>query len=220
MGVHKPDPAFYTRALDYMHANAADVAYVGDRLDNDVRPSAAAGLRPVYLRRGPWGVIGGGDIPAGNAGRRLVDGARRAHRRVVALKLTVVGCAPSYTMRPGRSSSCYLVEHGSTRVVLDLGAGSFAETFRYSSFGDIAAVFVSHNHADHNVDLIPLRHWVKYANRGYGPALYSPAELRARFGEFQADADFLADLDGEPLAPRTFCCRRLTDRGAARNAHP
>ena len=34
-----------------------DVAYVGDRLDNDVRPSAAAGIRPVWIRRGPWGVI-------------------------------------------------------------------------------------------------------------------------------------------------------------------
>lgn len=120
------------------------------------------------------------------------------------MKLTVVGCAPSYTVRPGRSSSCYLVEHGSTRIVLDLGAGSFAESWRYSSFGDIAAVFISHIHADHNVDLIPLRHWVKYVNRGYGPALYAPAELRARMGDYQADADFLSDLSGEALAPRTF----------------
>lgn len=123
---------------------------------------------------------------------------------MVALKLTVVGCAPSYTVRPGRSSSSYLVEHGSTRVVLDLGAGSFPETWRYTSFGEVAAVFISHNHADHNVDLVPLRHWVKYANRGYGPALFSPAELRARFGEFQADREFLADLSGETLAQRTF----------------
>ena len=58
LGVHKPELEFYTRALDYMHADAGDVAYVGDRLDNDVRPSAAAGMRPVFLRRGPWGVIG------------------------------------------------------------------------------------------------------------------------------------------------------------------
>ena len=34
-----------------------DVAYVGDRADNDVKPSAAAGMRAVWLRRGPWGVI-------------------------------------------------------------------------------------------------------------------------------------------------------------------
>jgi ribonuclease BN (tRNA processing enzyme) len=123
---------------------------------------------------------------------------------VVALKLTVIGCAPSYTVRPGRSSSCYLVEHGSTRIVLDLGAGSFPELWRYASFGDIAAVFISHTHADHNVDLIPLRHWVKYVNRGYGPALHGPAELRARVGQFQAEPEFLSDLHGESLAERTF----------------
>jgi FMN phosphatase YigB (HAD superfamily) len=30
---------------------------VGDRVDNDVLPSIAAGMRAVWLRRGPWGVI-------------------------------------------------------------------------------------------------------------------------------------------------------------------
>jgi HAD superfamily hydrolase (TIGR01549 family) len=63
--IHKPAPEFYERALHEMGAPRGDVAYVGDRLDNDVRPSAAAGIRPVFIRRGPWGVIGGGEIPAG-----------------------------------------------------------------------------------------------------------------------------------------------------------
>ena len=36
---------------------AASVAYVGDRVDNDVLPSIAAGLRAVWIRRGPWGII-------------------------------------------------------------------------------------------------------------------------------------------------------------------
>ena len=31
--------------------------YVGDRLDNDIRPAAAAGLRTALIRRGPWAVI-------------------------------------------------------------------------------------------------------------------------------------------------------------------
>jgi HAD superfamily hydrolase (TIGR01549 family) len=58
MGVAKPDPAFFARALELMGGPApADVAYVGDRPDNDVRPAAAAGMRAVWLRRGPWGVI-------------------------------------------------------------------------------------------------------------------------------------------------------------------
>ncbi len=57
MGVAKPDPAFFARALELMQADAADVAYVGDRLDNDVAPSVAAGMRAIWIRRGPWGVI-------------------------------------------------------------------------------------------------------------------------------------------------------------------
>jgi HAD superfamily hydrolase (TIGR01549 family) len=58
MGVAKPDPAFFARALELMGGVApGDVAYVGDRPDNDVRPAAAAGMRAVWLRRGPWGVV-------------------------------------------------------------------------------------------------------------------------------------------------------------------
>lgn len=58
MGVAKPDPAFFGRTLELLGSPpAADVAYVGDRVDNDVRPSAAAGLRAVWLRRGPWGLL-------------------------------------------------------------------------------------------------------------------------------------------------------------------
>ncbi len=58
MGVSKPDPAFFARALELMgDPDPGDVAYVGDRPDNDVAPAAAAGMRAVWLRRGPWGVI-------------------------------------------------------------------------------------------------------------------------------------------------------------------
>ena len=58
MGVSKPDPAFFARALELMGGpDPSSVAYVGDRVDNDVIPSVAAGMRAVWLRRGPWGVI-------------------------------------------------------------------------------------------------------------------------------------------------------------------
>ena len=56
IGLWKPDPAFFTRALELLgEPDPRDVAYVGDRVDNDVLPSAAAGMRPVWIRRGPWG---------------------------------------------------------------------------------------------------------------------------------------------------------------------
>ena len=61
LGVHKPQPEFFAAALRLMgDPNPAAVAYVGDRADNDVRPASAAGMRAVWIRRGPWGVIGDG----------------------------------------------------------------------------------------------------------------------------------------------------------------
>ncbi len=58
MGVAKPEPAFFFRTLELIGGPpAAQVAYVGDRVDNDVRPSAAAGMRAVWIRRGPWGFL-------------------------------------------------------------------------------------------------------------------------------------------------------------------
>jgi len=56
LGVEKPDPAFFRRGLQLMgEPDPARVAYVGDRIDRDVEPSRRAGLRPVWIRRGPWG---------------------------------------------------------------------------------------------------------------------------------------------------------------------
>jgi HAD superfamily hydrolase (TIGR01662 family) len=58
MGISKPAPAFFDRALELIGSpDPASVAYVGDRIENDVVPSAAAGMRAVWIRRGPWGVI-------------------------------------------------------------------------------------------------------------------------------------------------------------------
>ncbi len=58
LGVQKPDPSFFQAALRVMgDPNPADVCYVGDRPDNDVRPSATAGMRAIWIRRGPWGFI-------------------------------------------------------------------------------------------------------------------------------------------------------------------
>lgn len=37
---------------------SSGMTYVGDRLDNDVRPALACGLRAVQVRRGPWARIG------------------------------------------------------------------------------------------------------------------------------------------------------------------
>lgn len=56
-GVEKPDPVFFARVADLTGVRPSEIAYVGDRLDNDVLPAADAGMRPVLVRRGPWGYL-------------------------------------------------------------------------------------------------------------------------------------------------------------------
>ncbi|MGH2722891.1 MAG: HAD family hydrolase [Actinomycetota bacterium] len=52
VGVEKPDPGIFEFALGQAGAPAERCAMVGDRLDNDVVPARAAGLRGVWLLRG------------------------------------------------------------------------------------------------------------------------------------------------------------------------
>jgi HAD superfamily hydrolase (TIGR01549 family) len=56
-GVEKPDFAFFHRVIDAAGRPASEIAYVGDRLDNDVLPARDAGMTAVFIRRGPWGHI-------------------------------------------------------------------------------------------------------------------------------------------------------------------
>jgi len=53
----KPDPRFFERIARELALPPERIAYVGDRVDNDVRPAHAAGMTAVFLRRGPWAWI-------------------------------------------------------------------------------------------------------------------------------------------------------------------
>ncbi len=70
-GVEKPSQAFYERIVAESGFAPHEIAYVGDRVDNDVIPAVEAGLVAVHVRRGPWGF--------------LQDGAERAHIRLDSL---------------------------------------------------------------------------------------------------------------------------------------
>jgi ribonuclease BN (tRNA processing enzyme) len=121
------------------------------------------------------------------------------------LRLTVVGCASAYTQRPGAASSCYMVESDGHAVLLDMGQGTFAELARYRRAEDLDGVLISHLHADHLVDLIPMRHYVLYEADAAGRiALYGPGAMRQRFADFQAEEGFLDAFAGDGLEPGTF----------------
>ena len=68
--LEKPDPAFFQKVVEVCDTLSRErgrgplrspnaVCYVGDRLDNDMRPAWDAGLRTAFVRRGPWGLVHG-----------------------------------------------------------------------------------------------------------------------------------------------------------------
>ena len=71
-GVSKPAPAYFTRVATAMGRAPADIVHVGDRVDNDVVPAAAAGMVSVFLRRGPWALIQRG-WPGAEQARIAID---------------------------------------------------------------------------------------------------------------------------------------------------
>ncbi len=56
-GVHKPAPEFFARIAHEAGVPPGRVAYVGDRVDNDIEPAIALGMVAVHIRRGPWGLL-------------------------------------------------------------------------------------------------------------------------------------------------------------------
>ena len=56
-GASKPDQSFFRALISAAPCEASRIVYVGDRLDNDLKPAKAAGMRTAFIRRGPWGYI-------------------------------------------------------------------------------------------------------------------------------------------------------------------
>ena len=61
-GVEKPAEGFFEGVVEEAGTPAGAILYVGDRVDNDVVPALAAGLRAIRVRRGAHAEI---ESPAG-----------------------------------------------------------------------------------------------------------------------------------------------------------
>lgn len=97
------------------------------------------------------------------------------------MKLTVLGCSGTF---PGPASPCsgYLVEHDGFRLVLDMGNGALGSLQRHAGLRDVDAVWISHLHADHCLDLVAWSYARRYHPAGVPPALpvHGPPGLRER----------------------------------------
>lgn len=83
-GVSKPDPRFFTRIVEAAPCAAEEILYVGDRLDNDIRPAVKVGLLTALIRRGPWAHIQWNDPEAISVPTMRLDGLAELPSKVAA----------------------------------------------------------------------------------------------------------------------------------------
>jgi len=111
------------------------------------------------------------------------------------MRMTVIGNAGSYP-GPESSASCYLLEaeqgDRTWRVLLDMGNGSLGSLQRYADATTIDAVFISHLHADHCLDLCGYYVMRKYHPQGALPRIpvFGPQDTARRMAKaYDLDED-------------------------------
>lgn len=131
------------------------------------------------------------------------------------MRLTVLGAGPAYTDRAGATGASYLVSEGDTHVLLDLGQGSLPRLFAAIPPTDLAAVVISHLHPDHFIDLVALRHYLRFE---FEPPrrvrVLGPRALPDRLDALHGDPGFSAGaLDTETLGSDERVIGALRVRG-------
>ncbi|MFC8505370.1 MBL fold metallo-hydrolase [Streptomyces sp. NPDC057411] len=105
------------------------------------------------------------------------------------MKLTVVGCSGSF---PSAESACssYLVEADGFRLLLDMGNGALGELQRHIGLYDLDAIFLSHLHADHCIDMcgyFVARYYRHEGGRCEAIPVYAPEGAEQRLATAYAD---------------------------------
>jgi len=121
------------------------------------------------------------------------------------MHLDVIGAGPAYTDRPGATGASYLVRADDARILLDLGHGSFARLAATIDPATLDAVVISHLHPDHFIDLVALRHYLRWEKPRRRVRVIGPAGLEERLDALHDEPGFsAASLDIEPLTEGTM----------------
>ncbi|MFD8937676.1 MBL fold metallo-hydrolase [Streptomyces sp. NPDC059578] len=141
------------------------------------------------------------------------------------MKLTVVGCSGSF---PSVDSACssYLVEADGFRLLLDMGNGALGELQRHCGLYDLDAIFLSHLHADHCIDMcgyFVARYYRHEGGRCDPVPVYGPEGTEHRLTTAYADTPSASSMsevfDFHTVKPGTFDIGPFTVR-TERVAHP
>ncbi|MGW2483856.1 MBL fold metallo-hydrolase [Streptomyces sp. NPDC001571] len=126
------------------------------------------------------------------------------------MKLTVVGCSGSF---PSAESACssYLLEADGYRLLLDMGNGALGELQRHIGLYDLDAIFLSHLHADHCIDMcgyFVARYYRHEGGRCAPMPVYAPEGAEQRLTTAYADTPSASSMsevfDFHTLKPGTF----------------
>jgi ribonuclease BN (tRNA processing enzyme) len=138
------------------------------------------------------------------------------------VRLTVIGCSGS-APGPSSAASCYLVEHDGFTLVLDMGNGAFGSLLALADPARVDAVFLSHLHADHCLDVAPFIVWSRYSGQGRSTPLplYGPVGADRRLAlAYDEDADPIDDVfDVMAIGPGAWELGPFSVT-TARTAHP
>jgi ribonuclease BN (tRNA processing enzyme) len=98
------------------------------------------------------------------------------------MRLTILGSCGTYPV-PGGACSGYLLSHDGFTLWVDAGSGTFAELQRHVPIDKVDAVFISHMHPDHWIDLYPFLYATSFHPEGPRRVpVYGPVAAEETFG--------------------------------------
>ena len=125
------------------------------------------------------------------------------------MRITILGCSPSFQNAGGHCSG-YLVRRGDTSLLVDCGHGSLGSLRSVLDIRQLTAIVLSHMHADHFFDLVPLRYAYRF---GGEPESKTPLWLPPGGAAVLDSLTAPLDLD-EAFFSGTFCIREYNPAGS------
>jgi Tol biopolymer transport system component len=119
-----------------------------------------------------------------------------------AMELTILGASGAWPA-PGGAANGFLVRAGGYHLVLDFGMAALPNLQRYLPYEQIDAIFISHEHWDHCLDLYPL-----FLARFFRPDPLPPLPVLAPAGVFDRIAA-MEDEEGVVEIRKSFECREV-----------
>jgi ribonuclease BN (tRNA processing enzyme) len=129
------------------------------------------------------------------------------------VRLTILGSSASFPAA-GDACSGYLVEQGSTRLLLDCGSGTLARLLAECRLADLSAILITHFHPDHYLDLVPMRYGLRYGiERVAPPRLILPPGGKAFLERLGAAIRNLPEMFNEAFAIEEYHSGRTVHVG-------